>query len=128
MDKEPEFHRAESTVINQLIRPHADNDRSGVGTGKQVIYSGTETGGEAVQERNETIIEEEETGLEPTESDESHADEVRVPKTPHNPRRPTKQEIADHLVSHWPFRSWCRHCVMGRAVSSPHKQRTAEEK
>ena len=128
MVEEPEFHRAESTVTNQLIRPHARSDRSGVGTGNQVILSGHEVSGGEANESDAVIIEEEELGLEPTESDDSHMEEVRVPKTPHSPRRPTKQEITDHLVSHWPFRSWCRHCVMGRAVSSPHKQRTAEER
>ena len=51
-------------------------------------------------------------------------EEARQPRLPHQPGRPTKREIAEHCVSHWPFRSWCRHCVRGRAVSSPHRSRT----
>ena len=51
-------------------------------------------------------------------------DEARAPRLPHNPGRPTKREIAEHCVSHWPFRSWCRHCVCGRAAGSPHKVRS----
>ena len=36
-------------------------------------------------------------------------EEVRQPRMPHNPGRPTKKEIAEHNVTHWPSRSWCRH-------------------
>ena len=36
------------------------------------------------------------------------------------PVKPTKQMIADHEVSHLPFRSWCAACVRGRAKSHPH--------
>ena len=32
------------------------------------------------------------------------------------------------MVHHWPFRAWCRYCVLGRAVSSPHKTKTEDEK
>ena len=57
-------------------------------------------------------------------SDAESEDEARQPRLPHNPGRPTKREIAEHCVSHWPFRSWCRHCVCGRAAGSPHKSRS----
>ena len=55
-------------------------------------------------------------------------EEARLPKLPHDPGRPTKRELREHLPLHWPFRSWCRHCVMGRAVSSPHKSRTDDDR
>ena len=51
-----------------------------------------------------------------------------MPRLPHNPGRPTKKDIAEHNVTHWPFRSWCRHCVAGRAVSSPHRSRTEADR
>ena len=55
-------------------------------------------------------------------------EEARQPRLPHNPGRPTKREIAEHCVSHWPFRSWCRHCVCGRASGSPHKSRSDSDR
>ena len=55
-------------------------------------------------------------------------DQARQPRLPHDPGRPTKQEIAEHCVRHWPFRSWCRHCVCGRAVSKPHRSRSDEDR
>ena len=55
-------------------------------------------------------------------------DEARAPRLPHDPGRPTKRELREHLCLHWPFRSWCRHCVCGRAVASPHRSRTSEDR
>ena len=54
--------------------------------------------------------------------------ESRGPRLALRPDRQTKKEIAEHIVTHWPVRSWCRHCVCGRAVGSPHKQRTEEDR
>ena len=61
---------------------------------------------------------------------EADADEVvgRPYKLPQNFRKPTKQEVLDHLPSHWPYRSWCKHCVAGRAVGSHHQSRSEEDR
>ena len=48
------------------------------------------------------------------------ADAARKPRVIRRPETPTKQEIADHLPLHLPYRSWCPDCVAGRGVSSPH--------
>ena len=32
----------------------------------------------------------------------------------HDPRQPSLQEKEEHEMTHLPFRSWCRHCIMGR--------------
>ena len=37
------------------------------------------------------------------------------------PRMPSKAEKKRHSVTHWPYAPWCKWCVMGRAVSSPHR-------
>ena len=29
--------------------------------------------------------------------------------------QPTREEVEQHMVSHYPFRPWCRHCVRGKA-------------
>ena len=54
--------------------------------------------------------------------EEQIEDEARQPKVPLSIGRPTKREMEEHCVSHWPFRSWCRHCVCGRAQGSPHRE------
>ena len=41
---------------------------------------------------------------------------------------PTDREVEEHVVNHLPFRSWCRHCVKGKARSLPHRVRSAEDK
>ena len=64
-------------------------------------------------------------GLVASDLEEEEAREVR---RPHDPGKPTKKEIEEHLPLHWPFRSWCRHCVRGRGVASPHKKRSDEDK
>ena len=36
--------------------------------------------------------------------------------------KPSQEEVDAHERScHVPFRSWCKHCVMGQAVSDPHR-------
>ena len=48
------------------------------------------------------------------------AGEARKARMPADPGRPTQKEVDEHNLSHWPFRSWCPHCVKGKAVSTPH--------
>ena len=55
--------------------------------------------------------------------DDSSA-ELRRPKMSRNPGRPTRQEWEEHQLLHWPYRSWCKHCVRGRATASPHKTKS----
>ena len=36
------------------------------------------------------------------------------------PVRPSKDEVDEHMLTHLPFRSWCPHCVKGKAKGNPH--------
>ena len=36
---------------------------------------------------------------------------------------PSKEEVAMHMVNHIPFRSWCAHCVRGKASGNPHRKK-----
>ena len=36
------------------------------------------------------------------------------------PYTPTSEEAYEHEVTYLPYRSWCKHCVFGKGVSSPH--------
>ena len=39
-----------------------------------------------------------------------------------SPELPSQAEIDEHNVSHLPYRSWCRFCVMGRGKADFHKK------
>ena len=41
--------------------------------------------------------------------------------------KPSQREIDEHERTHLPFRSWCKHCVKGRAQSTPHYHRDHTE-
>ena len=57
-------------------------------------------------------------------------EEVRQPRLLVIPGRPSKKEIEDHCVCHWPFKSWCRRCVRNGACSgqSPSRSRGARQR
>ena len=55
-------------------------------------------------------------------------EEVRKPRPAVRPYTPTKAEVYEHEVTHLPYRTWCKHCVRGRGVSTPHRQGSREEK
>ena len=42
-------------------------------------------------------------------------------KVKRSPANPTKAQVEEHECTHIDFQPWCRHCVRGRGVSSPHK-------
>ena len=53
--------------------------------------------------------------------DDDHG-EVRQPKGIQSPYTPSKKEVEEHNLTHWPFRSWCMHCLKGKARSLPHRR------
>ena len=44
-----------------------------------------------------------------------------APSWKSSPHSPSRQEIAEHNVAHWPFRSWCPDCVAGKATGDHHR-------
>ena len=44
-----------------------------------------------------------------------------------DPGQPTAHEHQEHMTTHRPYRSWCKFCVMGRGVNSPHKRSDAQD-
>ena len=55
-------------------------------------------------------------------------DEGRNPEELASPEGPSKHERETHNLTHIPFRSWCEHCVKGRARKKAHKKRNPEIK
>ena len=51
------------------------------------------------------------------------------PKLVKAPEDPTQEEIDEHeTTGHVIYRSWCRHCIAGRAIGQPHRTRSEEQK
>ena len=44
-----------------------------------------------------------------------------------DPGQPTARDHQEHMTSHRPCRSWCKFCVMGRGVNSPHRRSGAQD-
>ena len=43
------------------------------------------------------------------------SEEAEMPKRIYFDMRPSQEEVNAHNVSHLPYRSWCPHCVRGKA-------------
>ena len=43
-------------------------------------------------------------------------------------KRPSPQEVAEHNVTHLPYRAWCETCVASRGVDDPHHRRSFEDR
>ena len=39
-----------------------------------------------------------------------------------DPKEPSAEERENHMKTHLPYRSWCRHCVRGRGKQFPHRR------
>ena len=39
-----------------------------------------------------------------------------------DPKKPNKEEIAEHEMTHLPYRNWCKHCVRGRGKEMAHRK------
>ena len=61
-------------------------------------------------------------------SEEEKGEEVIIAKRwKRGKTQPSAEEIRRHMISHIPFRSWCEHCVKGRAKDAPHYRVTASD-
>ena len=56
------------------------------------------------------------------ERQERESEEAREPIVLRDPGAPSPQEVEQHDVTHTPFRSWCPHCVNGKAKDRHHKK------
>ena len=49
-----------------------------------------------------------------------------LPRVKDSADMPSRDEVEKHMVTHIPFRSWCDHCVRGRAVNDHHQKGKSE--
>ena len=54
------------------------------------------------------------------ESEDLDENGIMRPKLLTSPHTPTKQERMEHDITHFPFRSWCEHCVRGKSKAAGH--------
>ena len=61
------------------------------------------------------------------DSDEEQESGKRATVKMNDPSMPSKAEREEHEKTHLPYRSWCRHCVLGRGKELPtgHAKRRA---
>ena len=45
-----------------------------------------------------------------------------------DPGQPTARQVDEHRIDHWPYRSWCKHCVEGRCTGEHHRGVPEERK
>ena len=55
------------------------------------------------------------------DAETQESQEAVAPKGQPTPSTPTAEEVANHNMTHLPYRSWCPQCVRGRGKASPHK-------
>ena len=61
------------------------------------------------------------------EDDDDHeVYEGRKAKSRGKTYEPTQEEFDEHVLTHIPFRSWCAHCVRGKAKNNPHFKRSID--
>ena len=58
---------------------------------------------------------------------EMEGEQAREAVKVRTPVRVSKEERERHELTHTPFRSWCRHCVMGRGRNQEHKKVDRDE-
>ena len=87
---------------------------------KEVVVDGMDTKVSQIPE--EDVAEEAEDQV-PTIPEEDVAEDVeaQAPLVARAPSKPSQTEVDLHEVSHYPYRSWCEHCVRGRGKDDCHK-------
>ena len=72
------------------------------------------------------VIEEKRQEAPSSDSDMQDNEEAPVARARKPLPGPTVEELDKHELTHIVFRSWCRHCVSGRAREDPHHIATHE--
>ncbi len=67
-----------------------------------------------------------ESGLDDVEEDEVEPAR-RVPVKMPNPKRPSREDVDEHNLTHLPFCNWCEQCARGKGRAADHKQACRED-
>ena len=66
-------------------------------------------------------LDEQPEGAELTIDDAETSDEVEAVKVSVDPGKPSERQVAEHRLTHLPYRLWCRWCVLGRGRGLQHR-------
>ena len=121
----------ERIVSENPISPPSNHDAGRVGV--ECVIPSEEVGGNAIEKGEKIGVDKwilgpvvtRETG---DEEDNHEEQDVRTPKLPREPGMPTQRERDEHACTHWPTRPWCKHCMRGKGVASPHRSATPAER
>ena len=61
------------------------------------------------------------------EEDEEEAIKAKVIQRGSQVKMPSEAEFDERMISHYPFRSWCPHCVKGKANAAAHRNRGVKD-
>ena len=115
---------SDHTGTVNCVRPHVDG---GVGRGarraglRAVATSDRKVSMAPVEVEGEPVAIEAEDG-ELRAEDFGEAEEGRAPKLITAPCVPSRAEVEEHEVTHWPFRAWCPDFVRGRGLPPAHRR------
>ena len=121
--------RSNNTFKPHLVRPTSSNCSKITGSETNPEHSVYATDGEQQQQTGNADEHkaQEENGLSsdrpnpPDDSDDQEVEGEKSTKIIRSPGTPSAKERQEHEVHHWPYRSWCDHCVKGRALGQPHR-------
>ena len=100
---------AEATPVRPPVI-HPECERRGRGMREQ-------TGRRGMGESSGEVLGNEDAGEEVVEAEE----EAQAVDSLPSPNMPSQSERDDHDLTHYPYRSWCEHCVEGRGLEMGHK-------
>ena len=105
---------------------HSEGDLGGVGDGDEGPNS--EEHHSEGEESDKYLVSAADSDME--DEGDNDTEEAKRPKVRRCPMEPTKQERLEHEVTHLPYRSWCAHCIRGKAKEDPrpHKSEEKDEK
>ncbi len=122
--------RDEGAPLSKLVRPLRDASQKGSAEDTQDVDEEFRRGEgqEGSKGREEEVDEQMDDGLSQGVAavDEGEGEEGRAPVQAKTPQRVSQREMEEHRLTHTPFRSWCRWCVMARARNAQHRSKAAD--
>ena len=73
------------------------------------------------EEKNGGARESQAGTIEDVEEEEEEHIKAKIVKRGSKVTLPTEAEFEEHMISHYPFRNWCPHCVRGKANAAAHR-------
>jgi len=95
-------------VNNSPVRPSISTQR------KPILAGAVEETAASEVQKDEVLAGDENDA--PDEEDLQQEGNIEKVKLAPSPVLPTDKEIEEHNITHWPFRSWCKWCVLSRAL------------